>query len=118
MSPAGSRSVTWTPVALSGPLLVAVTVKATLVPKLGVALSTAFVIAMSALGGIGTQGTVGGVIVLAINVTAAVWAIARPVTMLAPLFIVMLASAMRLPWNCVPVPSVAELPTCQYTAHA
>jgi len=29
----------------------------------------------------------------------------------------MLASAMMVPWNCVPVPSVAELPTCQKTAH-
>src|SRR6202165_447939 len=37
--------------------------------------------------------------------------------MVAPLFMVMLASAIRLPWNWVPVPSVAELPTCQYTAH-
>ena len=46
--PAGSRSVTCTPVALLGPLLVAVTVKVTLVPRLGVGLSTILVMAMSA----------------------------------------------------------------------
>ena len=46
--PAGSESVTCTPVALLGPLLVAVTVKVTLEPKLGVALSTILVTAMSA----------------------------------------------------------------------
>ena len=47
--PAGNRSVTWTPVALLGPLLVAVTVKATFWPAIGEALLTVFVIAMSAL---------------------------------------------------------------------
>src|SRR4029077_20425470 len=48
VNPAGSRSVTCTPVALLGPLLVAVRVKVTLLPKLGVALSTVLVTAMSA----------------------------------------------------------------------
>ena len=46
--PAGRRSVTCTPVALLGPLFVAVTVKVTLAPKLGVAFETIFVTAMSA----------------------------------------------------------------------
>src|ERR1700694_4805975 len=49
---AGSRSVTTTPVALLGPLLVAVTVKVTLVFRFGVALSTDLVIAMSAATGV------------------------------------------------------------------
>src|ERR1700704_979680 len=46
--PAGSRSVTTTPVALLGPLLVAVTVNVTLVFWFGVALLTVLVTAMSA----------------------------------------------------------------------
>src|ERR1700682_6454034 len=46
--PSGSRSVTCTPVALLGPLFVAVIVKTTLAPWFGVALSTVFVTAMSA----------------------------------------------------------------------
>ena len=46
--PAGSRSVTTTPVALLGPLLVAVMVKVTLVFRFGVELSTVLVMAMSA----------------------------------------------------------------------
>ena len=35
----------------------------------------------------------------------------------APLFSEMLVSAMKVPWNAVVVPSVAELPICQYTLH-
>jgi hypothetical protein len=35
--------------------------------------------------------------------------------MLAPVFKVMLADARMLPTNAVPVPRVAELPTCQNT---
>ena len=56
--PAGSRSVTWTPVALLGPLLVAVTVKVTLVFWFGVVLSTVLVMAMSAARGHGGAGRV------------------------------------------------------------
>ena len=52
MSPAGSRSVTWTPVALLGPWLVAVIVKVTSLPRLGVGLSAALVMAMSAATGV------------------------------------------------------------------
>jgi hypothetical protein len=59
----------------------------------------------------------GGVMSLESNVSAPFRASARPVR-LAPVTIVMLVSAIRLPWNCVVEPSVAELPTCQYTAHA
>src|SRR6202162_3320897 len=51
-SPAGSRSVTWTPVALLGPLLVAVMVKMTFVFWLGAVLLTVLVIAMSAATGV------------------------------------------------------------------
>ena len=46
--PAGSTSVTCTPVAVLGPLLVAVRLKVTFVPKSGTGLSTDLVIAMSA----------------------------------------------------------------------
>src|SRR4029077_7150191 len=46
--PAGSRSVTCTPVALLGPLLVAVMVKSTGAPRFGRVLSTVFARAMSA----------------------------------------------------------------------
>ena len=37
--------------------------------------------------------------------------------MFAPVVSVMLVSAIRLPMNDVVVPSVAELPICQYTPH-
>ena len=50
-------------------------------------------------------------------VTAPVRAIARPIR-LAPVLSVLLASARILPTNAVPVPSVAELPTCQNTLHS
>jgi len=36
----------------------------------------------------------------------------------APVFRVMLVSARMFPTNAVPVPRVAELPTCQNTLHA
>ena len=49
---------------------------------------------------------------LLISVTAPLRASSRPMTV-AALFSEMLASAIRLPWNAVVVPSVAELPTCQ-----
>src|ERR1700694_6033187 len=49
---AGSRSVTTTPVALLGPLLVAVIVKVTLVFRFGLVLSTLLVMAMSAATGV------------------------------------------------------------------
>jgi len=48
------------------------------------------------------------------NVTAPLRARVLPLT-LAPVFRVMLVSARILPSNIVPVPSVAELPTCQNT---
>ena len=47
--PGGSRSLTCTPVALLGPLLVATTVKVTFWPTFGDALSTLFVSARSAV---------------------------------------------------------------------
>jgi len=49
------------------------------------------------------------------KVTAAVSAIARPQRILADVFAVTLALAMRLPKKTELVPKVAELPTCQYT---
>ncbi len=49
---------------------------------------------------------------LLMSVTAPLRASRRPITV-APLLSEMLASAIRLPWNAVVVPSVAELPTCQ-----
>ncbi len=55
--------------------------------------------------------------VLVSMVTAPVRAKTRPLT-LTPVVSVSLARASRLPWNIVPVPSVAELPTCQNTLHA
>ena len=51
-------------------------------------------------------------ITLLISVTAPLRASRRPMTV-APLFSEMLASAIRLPWKAVVVPSVAELPICQ-----
>jgi hypothetical protein len=49
------------------------------------------------------------------NVTAAVCARARPDTIRALVFSVMLAFASTFPMNVVPTSSVAELPTCQNT---
>jgi hypothetical protein len=49
------------------------------------------------------------------NVTAPFRARARPLPILAPVVRVMLVSARIFPWNRVEVPSVAELPTRQYT---
>jgi len=49
------------------------------------------------------------------NVTAPLIANALPQPMVAPVFRVMLDSARIFPSNAVVVPSVAELPTCQYT---
>jgi hypothetical protein len=54
-------------------------------------------------------------ILLLFSVTAPLIARALPQPMLAPLFRVMLVSARIFPWNEVPVPRVAELPTCQNT---
>src|SRR5450759_929006 len=51
-SPAGNLSLTTTPVASLGPLLVAVIVKVTLAPTFGVVLSTPLVMAMSAATGL------------------------------------------------------------------
>ena len=51
------------------------------------------------------------------KVTAPVRAMARPVK-LTPVVSVLLARARILPTNVVPVPSVAELPTCQKTLQA
>src|SRR4029077_20809184 len=52
LSPAGRTSLTWTPVALLGPRLVAVMVKVTFEPTFGVGLSTVLVMAMSAATGL------------------------------------------------------------------
>ena len=49
---------------------------------------------------------------LLIRLTWPLRASSRPMTV-APLLSEMLASAIRLPWKAVVVPSVAELPTCQ-----
>ena len=57
------------------------------------------------------------VMVLFSRVTAAVCASSRP-WIVAPVFAVMLSAAMIVPTKCVPVPSVAEEPTCQKTLHA
>jgi len=57
------------------------------------------------------------VMVLFSSVTAAVCASNRP-WIVAPVFAVMLSAAMIVPTKCVPVPSVAEEPTCQKTLHA
>jgi hypothetical protein len=54
------------------------------------------------------------VIVFVSRVTSPFRASARP-TRFAPVCMVMLVSAMTVPTNVVPVASVAELPTCQYT---
>ena len=60
---------------------------------------------------------VGAVIRLLSSVTAPFRARVRPVTR-TPVVTVMLASARMFPENDVPVPSVAELPTCQKTLSA
>ena len=57
------------------------------------------------------------VIMLVSRVTAPFLASARP-RRSAPVFIVMLVSAITVPTKLVPVPRVAELPTCQYTLQA
>ena len=54
------------------------------------------------------------VIVFVSRVTSPFLAIARPMR-LAPVCMLMSVSAITVPTNVVPVPSVAELPTCQYT---
>ncbi len=51
------------------------------------------------------------------SVTAALRASARPSTVV-PVMTLMAVRAMIVPTNLVPVPSVAELPTCQYTLQA
>ena len=72
-------------------------------------------------GGVGAGGIVhvpvGAVIWLVSNVTAPFRARARPETILAPVVMVILVSAITFPSNVLPVPNVAELPTCQNTAH-
>ena len=71
-----------------------------------------------------TQPPGGGVMMLLSRVTAPFMASARPpwpdppTPMVAPVFMVMLVIARMLPWKSVVVPSVAELATCQNTAHA
>jgi hypothetical protein len=51
------------------------------------------------------------------SVTAPFLASALPPLIFAPVVNVMLVSAIRLPMNCVPVPSVADDPICQSTPH-
>jgi len=57
------------------------------------------------------------VMVLVSMVTAPVCASSLP-WIVAAVVAVMLAEAMIVPTKCVPVPSVAEEPTCQKTLHA
>ena len=57
------------------------------------------------------------VIVLVSRVTAPLRASARP-SMVAPVVAVIDVRAMMFPRKAVPVPKVAELPTCQKTLHA
>src|SRR5262249_49075911 len=52
VNPEGSRSVTWAPVAVSGPLLLSVTVNVTVSPTLGVGSLTVFASARSACCGV------------------------------------------------------------------
>ena len=59
----------------------------------------------------------GAVITFESRVTAPVSASSRPV-MSAPVTAVIEALAMTVPTNCVALPSVAELPTCQNTLQA
>src|ERR1700712_242840 len=59
---------------------------------------------------------VGEVITLAGRLTAATLARKRP-WRAAPVFMVMLWSAITVPTKELPVPNVAELPTCQNTLH-
>jgi hypothetical protein len=60
---------------------------------------------------------VGAVTVVLPSVTAAVRASSRPCTE-TPVVAVMLSWAIRVPAKDVPVPRVAELPTCQKTLQA
>ena len=64
------------------------------------------------------SGTPGTVMTLLSSVTAAFSAKALPDTIFAPVSKVMLASARIVPLNAVPVPRVAEEPTCQNTLSA
>jgi len=59
----------------------------------------------------------GTVIVLVSKVAAPFRARARPMRV-APVFMVMLCSAITVPWKLVVVPKVAELVTCQKTPQA
>ena len=76
----------------------------------------------SGVGAGGLQGPVGAMIVLVSRVIAPFCAKARPpfrpppTPMVAPVVMVMLTRAIRLPWSDVAVPIVAELPTAQNTA--
>jgi len=70
--------------------------------------------------GVGVEGIIGthplAEKVFVSNVTAPLRANALP-EMVAPLFNVMLTNARMFPTNKVATPTVAELPTCQYTLH-
>ncbi len=59
---------------------------------------------------------VGMEMILVSSVTAPLRASTRPPGMLVPVVSVMLVRAIRFPRNVVPVPSVAELPTCHQTS--
>ena len=81
--------------------------------------------ARAIIASVGSVGTAGGPlpalqeaneIVLVSSVTAPFLASALPM-MFAPVFNVMLVSAIRFPTNDVVVPRVAELPICQPTPH-
>ena len=67
--------------------------------------------------GIGPSAQLGSVNTSLSSVTAPLRASARPWTV-TPLFTVIEVRARMLPTNVEPVPSVAELPTCQKTLHS
>jgi hypothetical protein len=108
-------------VSVSGALRVAIEVLG--LPKVMVRvemlLPTSAETGLKALPSVGTVGVGGGtehkVTALPSSVTAPVSARALP-DRLAAVLRVMLASAIIVPMNAVPVPRVAELPTCQNTS--
>jgi hypothetical protein len=63
------------------------------------------------------EGQLDVVIVFVSMFTAAVWASSLP-WIVAAVFAVIVAEAMIVPTKRVPVPSVADEPTCQNTLHA
>ena len=77
---------------------------------------TAVVVVVVVAGGAKAAQPVGALITLASRVTAPLRAKSRPVTV-APVVAAIEVSAITVPTNVEPVPSVAELTTCQKTLH-